>query len=323
MSFLSTIDIILYMIISIAKRMCVPAAMPLLASAALASAQITCHVPVASPNGLTFDGANVWVASGSGSVMAINATTCAVTYTVQIGGTPALMAFDGVNVWVTDYTGNRVVKVSAASGGILDSYPVGAGPYGIVYDAHTKTIWIAISQGNPGEIQVMNLTDTETWAISTPTPTPKYLMDNGSNVYATDGVLNLSWYNLNSKTLAGEISGMPAPATGLVWDGANVWVAGDGDINRVIGSTDYLIYYTSAQFPECSYQSLAADHAGYLYLPCSTVPGVNTVQQFSENTLAVTKTITVPANPVALIWANSQLWVSSQTGNMVTSLNVR
>jgi DNA-binding beta-propeller fold protein YncE len=311
------------MIISMIKRMCVPAAIILVASAALAGVQTTCHVPVTSPNGMAFDGANVWVASGSGNLVAISATTCAITHTVQIGGTPALMAFDGANVWVTDYTGNRVVKVDAATSDILNAYPVGAGPYGIIYDSHTKTIWIAISQGNPGEILVMNLTDTEAWAISTPTPTPKYLMDNGSNVYATDGVLNLSWYSPQSKTLVGENSGMPAPATGLAWDGAHVWVAGDGDINDVIGSRDYLIYYTSAQFPECSYQSLAADHAGYLYLPCSAVPGVNTVQQFSESTLTVTKTITVPPDPVALIWANSQLWVSSQTGNMVTSLNVR
>ena len=126
----------------------------------------TCQAPVASPNGLASDGVNIWVASGSGTVVAINATTCAITNTVQIGGTPALMAFDGANVWVTDYTGNRVVKVDAASGAMLNAYPVGAGPYGIVYNSRTKTIWIAISQGNPGGIQVMNLTDRQAWSIS-------------------------------------------------------------------------------------------------------------------------------------------------------------
>ena len=308
---------------SLVRRIYIPAAIVFLASTAFASVQTTCQVPVTSPNGMAFDGVNVWVASGYGSVVAINATTCSITYTVQTGGTPALMAFDGANVWVTDYTGNRVVKIDAANGAILNAYPLGAGPYGIVYDSRTKTIWIAISQGNPGGIQVMNLTGTEAWAISTPTPTPKYLMDNGINVYATDGVLNLSWYSLKTKTLVGENS-VPAPATGLVWDGAHTWVAGDGDINKMTGNNDnYLIYYTSSQFPECSYQSLASDHAGYLYLPCSTGPGGNIVQQFNEKTLTVMKTITVPADPVGLIWANNQLWVSSQTGNMVTSLDVR
>ena len=81
--------------------MCVPAAIVLLASATLASVQTTCHVPVTSPNGMAFDGANVWVASGSGSVVAINATT--------------------------------------------------AGPYGIVYESHTKTIQNHLDSDLAGE----------------------------------------------------------------------------------------------------------------------------------------------------------------------------
>jgi hypothetical protein len=308
------------MTISKAVRICF-AAVVLPASAALASVPTTCQVPVTAPNGLVSDGVNVWVASGSGTLVAINATTCAITNTVQIGGTPALMAFDGANVWVTDYTGGRVVKVEAASGAILSAYTVGQGPYGIVYDPGTRTIWIAISQGNPGSIQVMNLTDTEAWVISTPTATPKYLMFNGY-VYVTDGELSLSWYNSATRTLLGE-NEVPAPATGIVWSGGHVWVAGDGDISEIIGGGYYLIYYTSDQFPECSYQALATDRDGYLYLPCSTAAGATILQQFSESALTVTKMITVPANPVALIWVNNQLWVSSQTGNMVTSLNVR
>src|SRR5580700_12002900 len=160
--------------ISQAVRLGFSAVVVLMASVALADVRTTCQVPVPSPNGLASDGVNVWVASGSGALVAINATTCAITHTVQIGGTPALMAFDGANVWVTDYTGNRVVKVDAASGAILNAYPVGPGPYGIIYNPTTKTIWIAISQGNPGWIQVMNLTGTKAWSLPTPTPTPKY-----------------------------------------------------------------------------------------------------------------------------------------------------
>jgi sugar lactone lactonase YvrE len=308
------------MTISKATRARLPAAIMLLASVALAGVPPTCQVPVTSPNGLASDGVNVWVASGSGTLVAINATTCAITNTVQIGGTPALMAFDGANVWVTDYTGNRVVKVDAASGAILSSYSTGPGPYGIVYSSSTKTIWIAISQGNPGWIQVMNLTDSQAWTIPTPTSTPKYLLYYGY-VFVTDNVLNLSWYDSVTMLLRGEAT-VPAPATGITYSDGHVWVAGDGDISEVTNGK-YLIYYTSDQFPECSYQALATDAAGYLYLPCSTSGGADVLQQFSESTLTVTKTITVPTNPVALIWVNNQLWVSSQTGNMVTSLNVR
>jgi hypothetical protein len=304
----------------ISNKICiwVPAA-ALLACVAHAEVRTTCQVPVTSPNGLASDGVNVWVASGSGTLVAIRAATCAIANTVQVGGTPALMAFDGANIWVTDYTGNRVVKVNAASGAILNTYPTGPGPYGIVYSSGTKAIWIAISQGNPGWLQVMNLTGNQTWSIPTPTPTPKYLLYYG-DVVVTDNGSNLSWYNSVTRVLAGDTT-VPAPASGLTYSSGHVWVAGDGDINELIGG-EYLTYYTSGQFPECSYQALTTDAAGYLYLPCSTSAGGTVLQQFSESALIVTKSITVPANPVALIWMNGQLWVSSQTGNMVTSLNV-
>lgn len=319
MFYLSIIDMI--GIMSVSSTMCLgfTAAVLLLASEALADGRTTCQVPVTSPNGLASDGVNVWVASGSGTLVVINATTCAITNTVQMGGTPTLMAFDGANIWVTDYTGNRVVKVDAASGAILNAYPTGPGPYGIVYSSGTQTIWVAISQGNPGWLQVMNLTDTQTWSIFTPTSTPKYLLYYGY-VFVTDGELNLSWYNSGTRVLAGDTM-VPAPATGMTYSGGHVWVAGDGDISEIINGR-YLTYYTSDQFPECSYQALATDAAGYLYLPCSTTAGATVLQQFSESTLIVTETITVPTNPVAMIWANKQLWVSSQMGNMVTSLNV-
>lgn len=305
-----------------AMRGCLPAAaMALLVAAPLLAAPTTCQVPVTSPNGLAFDGVNVWAASGAGNLVAINPTTCAIVNTVPIGGTPALMAFDGASVWVTDYTGNRVVKVDAASGVILNSYSVGPGPYGIVYSPITRTIWIAISQGNPGWIQVMNLAGTKTWTVTTPSATPTYLTNN-QFVYVTDGALNLSWYDPTTRLLIGQNT-VPAPATGVVFSAGHVWVAGSGDISQIIGPGNYVVYFTSGQFPECIYQSLAADILGHLFLPCSTSDGATSLQEFSEVTLNVTKTITVPANPVALLWANRQLWVSSQMGNMVTSVNVR
>src|ERR1700722_16576716 len=108
------------MIISKASRIRFLAAVALLAPVASAGVPTTCQVPVTSPNGLVSDGVNVWAASGSGALVAIDTTTCAIPHTVQIGGTPALVAFDGANIWVTDYTGSLVVKVDAASGAILN-----------------------------------------------------------------------------------------------------------------------------------------------------------------------------------------------------------
>jgi DNA-binding beta-propeller fold protein YncE len=56
------------------------------------------------------------------------------------------VAFDGTNIWVTNTGANVVTKLSASSGGILASYPVGNYPNGLAFDG--ANIWVANQEDN-------------------------------------------------------------------------------------------------------------------------------------------------------------------------------
>ena len=65
-----------------------------------------------SPQGVAFDGTNIWVANfSSNSVSKINPTTNTVTDTVTVDTNPRGVTFDGTNIWVTNQTSNNVSKI--------------------------------------------------------------------------------------------------------------------------------------------------------------------------------------------------------------------
>lgn len=65
-----------------------------------------------SPEGLTFDGRNVWVAvQGTNSVVKLNAADGSRLGTFPVGGAPEGMAFDGANVWVANESGSTISKL--------------------------------------------------------------------------------------------------------------------------------------------------------------------------------------------------------------------
>jgi hypothetical protein len=82
------------------------------------------------PNGIAFDGTNIWVtnADASGTVAKLLASTGALVGTYPVGGDPVGIVFDGSNIWVTNEGG--VTKVnpsiplppSISQGGIVPIY---------------------------------------------------------------------------------------------------------------------------------------------------------------------------------------------------------
>ena len=67
-----------------------------------------------TPEGVAFDGSNIWVANiSSGNVTKLLASTGAVVGIYSVGTNPYILAFDGTNVWVTNYGSNTVTKIPA------------------------------------------------------------------------------------------------------------------------------------------------------------------------------------------------------------------
>jgi len=92
------------------------------------------------PDGIAFDGTNMWTANYDGnSVTKIAPDGTMTTYT-GTGSYPAGIAFDGTNMWVANEYGNSVTKI--APDGTMTTYTgTGPYPYAIAFDG--TNMWTA------------------------------------------------------------------------------------------------------------------------------------------------------------------------------------
>ncbi|SRR6266404_372188 len=96
------------------------------------------------PEGVAFDGQNIWVANtsnqpGTGSVSKVSLNPInVVTFTTSFSQ-PLGMVFDGSNIWVTD-RGDNTLKKLGSNGAVLLSIGVGISPRAVAFDG--TNIWI-------------------------------------------------------------------------------------------------------------------------------------------------------------------------------------
>ena len=70
---------------------------------ASSGAVVGTYPAVNSPQGIAFDGANIWVANaGNNTVTKLLASTGAIVGSYHVGNGPRGVAFDGNNIWVTN-----------------------------------------------------------------------------------------------------------------------------------------------------------------------------------------------------------------------------
>jgi len=96
------------------------------------------------PEGMAFDGANIWVANlVSDTVTELQASTGKVLGTFFLGGEtePMGVAFDGANIWTANYGANNVTKLRASTGKVLGTFAVGGQPFGMAFDG--ANIWVS------------------------------------------------------------------------------------------------------------------------------------------------------------------------------------
>jgi hypothetical protein len=93
------------------------------------------------PEGLAYDGLNIWTANTSGSISRINSFIGSQVTNFSTGfSSPRGILFDGANIWVTDSGDNRLKKVNPSNGNILQEIPVGDNPRYPVFDG--TNIWV-------------------------------------------------------------------------------------------------------------------------------------------------------------------------------------
>ena len=93
------------------------------------------------PQGVAFDGANIWVANNtSNTVTKLRASDGATLGTFAVGSQPVGVAFDGANIWVANEGSNTVTKLRASDGATLGTFAVNIAPGGVAFDG--ANIWV-------------------------------------------------------------------------------------------------------------------------------------------------------------------------------------
>ena len=179
-----------------------------------------------SPNGVVFDGANIWVTnSNSDGVTRLRASDGLNLGTFPIGGASRGVAFDGANIWVTN--SNSVTKLRASDGANLGSFS--GGTAGVAFDG--TNIWIATSgvlgfggvtklRASDGANQGSFFTEGTSDAVG--------VAFDGANVWVTNrGSNNVTKLRASDGANLGTFSVGSSPV-GIAFDDANIWVTNNG-----------------------------------------------------------------------------------------------
>jgi hypothetical protein len=93
-----------------------------------------------NPEGVAYDGVNIWVTSIGGNVYKLQASdgACIGTCTFFVGNNPQGIAYDGANIWVTSI--GTVFKLRASDGATLQTFFTGGPSQGVAFDG--ASIWV-------------------------------------------------------------------------------------------------------------------------------------------------------------------------------------
>jgi len=138
------------------------------------------------PQGLVFDGTNLWVALySSNAVEKINVTTGNGTL-YPVGTQPRGVAFDGTYIWVSNYGSNTVTKLLASSGFVEATIAVGSNPWGVAVNNTNglTTVWVANLRS--ASVSIINAQTNAVSSIATGSE-PVFF---ANNPFAVNGVLS-------------------------------------------------------------------------------------------------------------------------------------
>ncbi len=281
-----------------------------------------------NPQGIAFDGTNMWVANvNSNSVSVINAATGSVTNTIAVGVAPQGIAFDGTNMWVANSNDNTVSVINAATGapalinGGTSKIAVGINPSGIAFDG--TNMWVANeSTDNVSVINAATGTVVKTVGVGS---YPFGIAFDGANMWVTNrGGNNVSVINAATGQLA---TGFTNPVTvgtnpfSIAFDGTNMWVANDGGttvsvINAATGAPASNINGGSPVTVGSNPIAIAFDGANMWV----TNDGDNTVSVINAATGSFVKAVGVGTNPEGIAFDGANMWVTNYSSNSVTRI---
>ena len=265
-----------------------------------------------APAGVAFDGANIWVANGSGStVTKLLAATGALVGTYPVGASPTGVAFDGANIWVTNSGGSNVTKLLAATGAVVGTYNVGNVPYWIAFDG--ANIWVT----NSGSNTVTKLLAATGALLGTYNVgnLPYGIAFDGTDIWVTN-----SGSNTVTKLLAatGALLGTYPVGNvpiGIAFDGANVWVANynSNTVTKLLAATGALV----GTFPVGTSPNGVAFDGTNIWAGNSYDASVS---KLLAATGALVGTFPVGIDPYGIAFDGTNVWVTNDVSGTVSKL---
>ena len=185
----------------------------------------TLKSPGSSPQGLSWDGENLWVSDKEErKIFKVDPENGNQLFSIAFDGDLAGTAWDGSHVWQADRTSRTVSRIDPETGNIELSIPVdlsNGDVSGLFHD--DGGIWYGLSRLG----QARKVKDTDgTFMRAFPTrPDICGLVLVGKHLYYTEPneqVIHKMDANAGSILISYRVGGKP---TGLAWDGEMFWVA--------------------------------------------------------------------------------------------------
>jgi len=169
---------------------------------------------------------NVWVTNpGDNNVTVVNTTTGSLV-TYPSGSSPDGIVFDGTNMWVANYSPATVTKMRASDGTILATIPVGtsgvSNPRLLAYDPSANCIWVTVGGDNKvDKIDATTATIVGQYAVP---GFPYAISFDGSCMWVTQASLNtVAKIRTSDGSILGTYNAGVAP-NGMAFDGTFIWI---------------------------------------------------------------------------------------------------
>jgi len=268
-----------------------------------------------NPDGLAFDGSNLWVANyGSGSVTKMQASTGQILGTyLEVSAGPSALAFDGANMWVTCSKTNIVSKLRASDGGCSGTCTIAVGtePNGIAFDG--TNIWVSnVGSNNVTKVLASTGAVVNTYPVG---GRPQGIAFDGTNIWvANENDGTVSKLLASSGTLLATVTVGSGPF-GIAFDGTNIWVANyySNSVTKIVAATATVVgTYGVGANP----YGVAFDGTNIWV----SNAGSGTVSKLQPSTGGLLGTFTVGSVPYGLAFDGADIWVANWSSGTVSKL---
>jgi hypothetical protein len=139
-----------------------------------------------------------------------------------VGGTPVQVECDGADLWVTDFSGGTVSRVRASDGKLLETWTGATNAGGVLVAAGKVFVAGYTSPGKLYQIDPTQPAGMVTTLTSSLGDLPRGISFDGSRIWTANRGGSVSIVSLGTWTVT-NVPLFIFP-TGLVYDGANMWV---------------------------------------------------------------------------------------------------